>query len=108
MFGQILPLLEIDGSQFSLVDLSAPVLLGMAVLMIFRGWLVPGRYYDDALKENTLLRQTVITNQETLIALSQQELDAILEVGASVQAVMTAIDAVRTNPQGGGSHVGPR
>jgi hypothetical protein len=74
--------------------LTAPVLLGIGILLILTGRLVPRRTYDDALRDRDRWQQAHSVSEEARLTQTKQ-LDAVLEVGETVKQVMLALDRVR-------------
>lgn len=74
--------------------LTAPVLLGIGILLILTGRLVPRRTYDDALRDRDRWQAAHSVSEEARLTQTRQ-LDAVLEVGETVKQVMTALDRVR-------------
>jgi hypothetical protein len=75
-------------------DLSAPVLLGLAIILILRGRLVPRSTYDDLRADRDQWREAHRLSEEARLTQTRQ-LDAVLEVGETVKNVMNALDSVR-------------
>jgi hypothetical protein len=75
-------------------DMSAPVLLGIAIVLILRGRLVPRSTYDDLRADRDQWREAHRLSEEARLTQTRQ-LDAVLEVGETVKNVMNALDSVR-------------
>ena len=73
-------------------DLTAPVLLGITVLMILSGRLIPRRVYQD--KANESLRwQTAFELQRDRADKSDNQSEKLLEQGKATHALITAVFA---------------
>ena len=77
-----------------LTGLTAPALLGLAIFLILRGYLVPRSTYDDLKDDRDQWREAHRVSEEARLTQVRQ-LDAVLEVGETVKNVMTALDHVR-------------
>lgn len=80
--------MTIDGVP--LLSLTPSVLLGVAVLLILTGRLVPRRTYDDLMHDrNEALTSSRI--KDTQIAEKDRQIEHLIEVGRTVEAIMRAI-----------------
>ena len=71
-------------------DLSAPVLLGIAVLMLLLGLLVPRRTLRDKAEESERWRQAFETEREAR-ATSDSQTKELLELAKTTHAVIVAM-----------------
>lgn len=75
-------------------ELTTATLLGIGILLILTGRLVPRRTYDDALRDRDRWQTAHSVSEEARLTQTRQ-LDAVLEVGETVKQVMGALDRVR-------------
>lgn len=80
-------------------ELTAPTLLGIAIVLILRGSLVPRKTHDDIINDRNQWREAHRISEEARLAQTKQ-LDAVLEVGETVKNVMTALDQYRHEDRG--------
>jgi hypothetical protein len=69
--------------------LTAPVLLGIAILMLLMGWLVPRRTYKDKQDESERWRMAYETEQEARRT-SDAQTTELLEVARTTHALIVA------------------
>lgn len=73
-----------------LADMSAPYLLGLAVLMILVGWLVPKRILTKTENESERWRLAYEAEREARI-LSEAQTSELLELAKTTHALITAV-----------------
>lgn len=77
-----------------LAGLTAPALLGIAIVLILSGRLIPRRTYDDLREDRDRWQRAFTVSEEARLSQSKQ-LDAAMEVGKTVTDVMVALDKFR-------------
>lgn len=91
-------------SGLPLVGLTAPALLGLTVLLLLTGRIVPRSTLDDKSRESDQWRQAYLDEREARGEAARQTYE-LLEVSKTTHAVTVALfDLVReTNRQSGGT-----
>lgn len=86
-----------DGIPIS--DLTAPTLLGLAVLMIFLGWLVPRKTLREKADECARWHEAFEIQREIALK-STAQVDELLEVSKTTHAIVVALFGNREVGQG--------
>lgn len=73
-----------------LVGLTAPALLGVFVLMVFGGYLIPRRYLNDKITECERWRQAYEVEREARATSNKQSIE-LLEFAKTNHSLITAI-----------------
>ena len=79
--------------------LSASAILAVAILMVFKGSLVPSKFYDAEREEKTYWREAYHTEKETS-KLAQEGLNELLEQNKTTTKVIDSLPKPKEN-QGG-------
>lgn len=85
-----------DGLTFEgvpIVGLSAPVLLGIFVLLVFRGFLVPRKTYEDMKEDRDFWRAAHAVSEEARL-MKDQQMEVVKEIGQSVTMFSRSLDEV--------------
>jgi len=90
----------VDG--IPIAGLTAPALLLLAVWFILTGRIIPRRTYDDLLRDRDEWRTAHRLSESERINQAKQ-IDALLEVGITVESIMRSMPHPSNNmPQDGG------
>jgi hypothetical protein len=81
-----------------LIALTTPTLLGIAILMVLTGRLVPRSTYDDKAEEANKWQAAHKVSEEARLSQTRQ-MDAVMEVGETVKNVLTALERVRLDEE---------
>lgn len=73
-----------------IVGMTSPALLGIVILLILTGKLIPRRTYDDMKEDRDSWRAAHAVSEEARIHTAQQ-LDEMMEVGQTVKDVLQAL-----------------
>lgn len=77
--------MRVTVDSFYIVNLAPSTILGLVVLMVYTGRLIPRRTYDDLLDDRNKWREAC--------QMQGKQLDAVMEVGETVEVIMRAVEA---------------